>query len=230
MISPYYQDDSVTLYCADCRDIINSLPRIDVLITDPPYLLELHGGGGGALGKRDVFLQTSGFTDKGVDYSFIEKIRYGKHMYPSWFCFCSRLQLPKLLKIASKNKRWNVITWGKTNPVPTCNGKYLSDTEYIVHVWDEGRLFGDMPDKSSFFVYRVGDKETEHPNEKPLALIQKLVRLGSRPGDIILDPFAGSGTTGKAAKILGRKAILIEREEKYCEIIVKRLAQEYLAL
>ena len=67
-----------------------------------------------------------------------------------------------------------------------------------------------------------------HPNEKPVALITNLIL--SHVAQTILDPFAGSGTTGRAAKDLGRKATLIEREGKYCEIAAKRMAQEVFAL
>jgi site-specific DNA-methyltransferase (adenine-specific) len=65
---------------------------------------------------------------------------------------------------------------------------------------------------------------------KPLAVVSKMVRLGSQEGETILDPFMGSGTTLRAAKDLGRKAIGIEIEERYCEIAARRFAQEVLAL
>ena len=72
-------------------------------------------------------------------------------------------------------------------------------------------------------------KETkrEHPTQKPVALMQWCIGLAGEV-ETIIDPFAGSGTTGRAAKDLGKRAVLIEREEKYCEIAAKRLAQEVL--
>ena len=87
-----------------------------------------------------------------------------------------------------------------------------------------------MESKSLFMVYPCGNKTTSHPNEKPLDLVIRLVILGTQEGETILDPFAGSGTTGRAAKDLGRKATLIEREEKYCEIAARRMSQEVFAL
>ena len=67
-----------------------------------------------------------------------------------------------------------------------------------------------------------------HPSPKPECLMRWLVSELSDEGQAILDPFAGSGTTGRAAKDLGRKAVLIEREEKYCEIAARRMGQEVM--
>lgn len=71
-------------------------------------------------------------------------------------------------------------------------------------------------------------RDRQHPNEKPLAMITDMLTLVSHDADLILDPFMGSGTTLRAAKDLGRRAIGIELEEKYCEIAARRLAQEVL--
>jgi len=219
-MKPYYQDDAVTIYYGDNREIVPTLGRFDLLLTDPPY--DVHAGkGGGCFGNRDHLVNTGGFTDGGVDFGFLAGV-------PNWFCFCSRLQLPALLGVAQASPRWNLLTWCKPNPVPTCNNKYLPDVEFVVHGFTSGRLFGDMAVKSCFMLHPCGNKETPHPNEKPLALVGKLVTLGTQPGETILDPFAGSGTTGRAAKDLGRKAVLIEREERYCEIAARRMAQGVL--
>jgi site-specific DNA-methyltransferase (adenine-specific) len=74
-------------------------------------------------------------------------------------------------------------------------------------------------------MHPCGNKETDHPNEKPLSVLSKLVRLGTIEGELIVDPFLGSGTTLVAAKNLGRKAIGIDIEERYCEIAANRLRQ-----
>jgi site-specific DNA-methyltransferase (adenine-specific) len=216
----YYRDDDITIYHADCREIIDGIGPVALMLTDPPY--EVHAGkGGGCFGNRDHLINTGGFTDAGVDFSFLDSAT-------NWFCFCSRLQLRELLGKAEKCERFNLLTWCKPNPVPTCNNKYLPDMEFIVHGFSSGRLFGGMEVKSNFMLYPCGNKETAHPNEKPLPLLHKLVHLGTKEGETILDPFAGSGTTGRAAKDLGRKCIMIEREERYCEIAAKRMAQEVL--
>jgi adenine-specific DNA-methyltransferase len=100
----------------------------------------------------------------------------------------------------------------------------------------------EYEDLRRYFELEKGDPKTEiwnfspdqlklgHPTPKPEELIRFMVRISCRPGGTILDPFAGSGTSGRAAKDLGRKAVLIEREERYCEIAANRLAQEVLPL
>ena len=221
-MKPYYNHGGIKIFHGDCREVLPGLGKVECIITDPPYLLSNYGGGG-AFGDRDHLIKTKGFTDSGVDYSFLDG-------FGSWFCFCSLRQLAELLTIAGKCHRMNLLTWNKSNPVPTCNNKYLPDVEYIVHGFAKGRLFGEFKDKSCFHVLPCGNKETTHPNEKPRRLIERLIRLGSELGDTIIDPFMGSGTTLRAAKDLGRKAIGIELEEKYCEIAAKRLSQEVLAL
>ena len=107
---------------------------------------------------------------------------------------------------------------------------------------DYEELRKDYEGLRRYFALEPGDTKTDvwrfspsgnrlgHPTEKPIALIQFMVRISCRPGGVILDPFAGSGTTGRAAKDLGRKCVLIEREERYCEIAANRMRQQVLPL
>jgi len=219
-ITPFHQEEEGIIYCGDCREILPKLPRVDLVLADPPY--DVHAGKcGGCFGNRKSLVNTGGFTDGGCDYEFLFNI-------PNWFCFCSRKQLRVLLGIAENCERFNILSWCKPNPIPTCNNKYLPDIEFIVHGYQSGRLFGGMSIKSCFFVHPCGRKETEHPNEKPTALIRKLINLGTLLGEIVCDPYLGSGTTAVAAKELGRRFICVDIEEKYCEIAVKRLRQGIL--
>lgn len=219
MLKPYYQDDAVTLYHGDCREIVPQLGRFDLLLTDPPYVISTSGGGIG--GQRKYLSDIKGFTDAGFDMSILDA-------FDNWFCFCAKEQLIELLQKASKN-RWMLVNWNKPNPTPLSNGNYLPDTEYIVHSFQPKRCFGSYREKSRYIEYPA-QQHNLHPNEKPIPVISKLIALGTQTGETILDPFAGSGTTGRAAKDLGRKCTLIEREERYCEIAARRMAQEVLPL
>ena len=84
--------------------------------------------------------------------------------------------------------------------------------------------------KTDVWRFGASGNRSGHPTEKPLDLMRFMVRISCRPGGTVLDPFAGSGTTGRAAKDLARRCVMVEREERYCEIAARRLAQEVLPL
>ena len=218
---PYYQDAMVTLYCADNAELLAAMPKPDLLLTDPPYEVEMQGGG---IGRKREY--THAIKRGGLDIGFDVALLDG---YENWICFGSKNQLPKLIAATGK-RRWALVTWNKPNPTPLVNGNYLPDTEYIVHAFQSGRLYGEYRDRSRYIVWPVEQNEWAHPTVKPLAVVSKMVRLGSNEGQTILDPYAGTGTTLLAAKLLNRHAIGIEIEEKWCEIAATRLSQGVLAL
>lgn len=213
---PEILSDSISLYEGDCKDILPTLSGVDCVITDPPYEITATGGG---IGRSRKYLQlTEGFTDCGFDYGILSR-------FDNWVCFGTLRQVPKLIETAG-DRRWMLITWNKPNPCPLINGNYLPDTEYIIHAWEKGNLYGKFEDKARYIIHRLGDKrDGTHPNEKPEFVMRKLVRTSTDVGQTILDPFAGSGTTGIAAAKEGRKAILIEKDPAYCEVIRKRVRE-----
>ena len=211
---PDWERDGIQLYCADCMDVLPHLSGVDAVVTDPPFEITAQGGGIGA--TRKYLQDTTGFTDCGFDYSILSQ-------FDNWMCFGTLRQVPKLIESVG-DRRWMLVTWNKPNPCPLLNGNYLPDTEYIVHAWSNGCLYGDFYSKARFIVHPSGDKEHgEHPNEKPMPVMIKCVSLASAPEQTILDPFMGSGTTGVACVKLGRNFIGIEKEPKYFEIAVKRI-------
>lgn len=213
-------DDGITLLWGDCRELLPQLEpgSVDLVLTDPPYDVVATGAGIG--GRRKYLADIVDFTDGGFDISILDQ-------FDNWVCFCTKAQLKDLL-CATGKRRWMLITWNKPNPTPLCNSNYLPDTEYIVHAFQSGRLFGDYRDKSRFIVHPVTKTGLDHPNIKPLAVVTKMVRLGSQPGELVIDLYAGSGTTGRACKDLGRKCLMIEIEEKYVKIAAERLRQKIL--
>jgi DNA modification methylase len=221
---PYYDDGACQIWHGDCREILPQLEPVDVVITDPPYEITAVGGG---IGRQRAYLAgIQGHIDGGFDVELLRP-------YTSWFCFCGKEQLPKLIAEATAQaKRWMLITWNKPNPAPLVNANYLPDTEYVIHGFKSAAsLYGAYADRSRYIVHPAEQNgDMGHPTVKPLSVMKKLVRVGSLPGHTVLDPFMGSGSTLRAAKDLGRKAIGIELEEKYCEIAAKRLAQGALDL
>lgn len=207
----------VKLYCADCMDVLPTLGKVDLCLTDPPYVMTANGGG---IGKRRKYLaDILGNLDAGFNFSLLSQ-------FENWFCFCSKEQLPKMLSFAETKHRWMLIVWNKPNPTPLCENTYLPDCEYIVHAFGKNRVFGEYKDKSRVIIHNVEKNDFNHPTVKPIRVIQKLVVLGSEQGETIADPFMGSGTTGVAALKCGRKFIGIEKEPKYFEIAKRRICQE----
>jgi len=215
----YYHEDGppeITIYNGDCLEILPLLPKVDLVVTDPPY--EVWAKNCRLAGDRAYLKDiTTAAIDKGFDEKILTK-------FNNWFCFCSRKQLLKILEIAhAGGGNWMLLTWNKTNPTPLTNNNYLPDTEYIVHKYESGRLFGEYRDKSRFIVYPVEQNGFDHPTVKPLRVINKLFKLGSKESETILDPFLGSGTTLVACKELKRNGIGIEISPKYCEVAKQRL-------
>ena len=188
-----------------------------VLITDPPYEITASGGGMGA--ERKDLNATEGFTDCGFKYEVLDA-------FPNWVCFGTLRQVPKMIERVG-TRRWMLVTWNKQNPSPLCNGNYLPDTEYIVHAWSSGMLFGDFKDKARYIVHPLGDKEHgEHPNEKPIRVMSKMVRLASPVNGLVVDLFAGSFSTAIACVRNGRRFIGCDNDERWCEVGANRIQQE----
>jgi hypothetical protein len=224
---PYYDQDGVTIYHGDCLDVLPTLGQVNHVITDPPYDKWTHVGARTSKGGS--------IRPLGIDFAPV-----GSDV--EWF----------LLPCLSLAHRW-VIVFCALEQL----GAYQSSAPdaYVrsgVFRRHSGPQFsGDRPAQGAeglAILHRPGQKkwngggvaavwecskETQtrlHPTPKPEKLMADLVMQFTDPGETILDPFMGSGTTLVAAKRLGRKAIGIEREEKYCEIAAKRLAQGALPL
>lgn len=219
-MKPYYEHAGITIYHGDCRKILPHLPKVNAVITDPPYVIK-HVHGGGIASARKFYAEgaLAGLCDFNLR-AYRGVLTYADELV----AFGSRDQIvefPVFLKSAFGNT--DLHFWHKINPVPFVNNTWLSDVEYIFLGWKK-KSHAKVPMALKSKVYRSGiDTENLHPTQKPLALIEKYLQILNP--QTILDPFMGSGTTLVAAKNLGRKAIGIEIEEKYCEIAVKRLAQ-----
>lgn len=227
---PYYEQDGITIYHGDCREVLTELAA-DALITDPPYGVALkkktsdyrgsrHFDGGESL-KASVLYEDSPEHVRSLIQDVIPRalecvsralIFPGARMmfaYPE----------PKAVGCVFTPNGAGRSSWGFQCMHPILfYGKdpYLEDRK------------GGRP--NSFRTEQPNKEKIDHPCPKPLAWMRWAVVRASREGETVLDPFMGSGTTLLAAKELGRRAIGIEIEERYCEIAAKRLQQSVMAL
>jgi site-specific DNA-methyltransferase (adenine-specific) len=211
-MTPYYEEKGITIYHGDCREILPTLEKVDLLLTDPPYGINYKHG----IAKGPNASKFDGKTIHGDDKPFdplfllhFEKlILWGANNYSS--------RLPQSGGWFVWDKRCGSVV----NDMSDCELAWtnlMNTARMFYHVWDGFRR------GSQTGVDRL------HPTEKPISLMKWCI-LQAKKADTILDPFMGSGTTLRAAKDLGRKAVGIEIEERYCEIAVKRLSQEVFAL
>lgn len=129
--------------------------------------------------------------------------------------------------IGKHNCRFELFTWHKSNPIPTCNNKYLSDTEYCLMFRAENtKIEGTYETKSKYFISQLNKKDKnlyEHPTIKPIEFVKNHIINSTKENDIVLDCFLGSGTTAVACKELGRKYIGFEIDYNYFNIAKNRL-------
>lgn len=145
------------------------------------------------------------------------------------YFFCSQKQIPILYKYFVENKKcnWNLLCWHKTNPIPACGNKYLSDSEYIMFFREKGvKIYGSYDSKFTYYISKsnMEDKRKfKHPTIKPLDIVKNLIINSSNENDLILDPYMGSGTTGVACRELKRDFIGCEINKEYFDIAKKRV-------
>lgn len=211
----YYQESGITIYHGDCREILPQLEPVDLVLTDPPYgigesrarVLSRSSNGSKKWGTaKATDYGDFEWDSKPVEYGILEKcidmsqrmICFGGNYYPF-----------------PPSRCW--LVWDKET------GNDFADAELAWTNLDSAvRL-----KRYLWAGFRKEKPESRyHPTQKPLEVIAWALSLAPESCEIILDPFMGSGTTLRAAKDLGRKAIGIEIEEKYCEIAAKRLQQE----
>jgi DNA modification methylase len=212
---PFYSDSAVTLYHGDAREIVPLLGRFDLLLTDPPYGIKQDRGmgGGGVDGfgnniKRTPKVYAGGWDSERPEAALFATLLESSSEHIIW----GGNYFADVLPVQSK---W--LVWDKEQTMPTYSDAELAWTTLSGVSVKMFRYCG-----SGLMAKEQG---REHPTQKPLALM--IWCLGFAPeAQTILDPFAGSGTTGRACKDLGRKCVLIEREEKYAEIAARRMGQE----
>lgn len=149
------------------------------------------------------------------------------------YIWCNKAQIPDYFNFyVNKHKcKFDIICWHKTNALPTYSNKYLSDTEYCLYFRKGGKCSPQSyEDAQTFYVAPINHKDKKewgHPTIKPLDITEKFIRNSSKEGDIILDPFIGSGTTAVAAKNNNRHYIGYEINNEFYKVAKNRLGEPY---
>ena len=212
----YYSDDSVVLLHGDCLELADLWTCADVLVTDPPY---------GSGGMAKLYGRTLSAAGRGRIIASDETAEVRDAALALWadrpvLCFGTP-------RMAEPPGGWDYrLVWDKREP--GLNGGPWRYTHESIFVRGDGWV---RVNASSFSIISVpsgngSPEKADHVHAKPVALMQKLI--SAAPPGVIADPFAGSGSTLVAAKALGRRAIGVELEERYCEIAARRLSQGVL--
>lgn len=149
--------------------------------------------------------------------------------FRNWYMFCNKNLLATILiELNKRNIRYfDVLVWHKLNPIPAYKFHYMNDLEYIVFVCEnKGTMTNIFETSSKVFSSNIAGgmvKESMHPTEKPKQIIEKFIRNSSVEGQMIYDPFSGSGTTAVVAKALKRNFIGAEIDEKFYKYSLERL-------
>lgn len=223
---PYYDHGGITIYHGDCREVLSTLGRsAKCVLTDPPYGISFRSNFGG---RFDAIA-----GDDAVPIEWADNLRRiclpAARIY--WFTHESGIAVVRDCLAGLGYQLSRMLVWDKLSPNHGGLEDYSARTEYIVAALAKGcatKLRGAR-DSNLIAVPRVDGRLLCHPNEKPYTLMSYLIIRSTDPDDLVLDPFCGVGPTLHAARDLGRRAIGIEIEEKYCEIAVRRLEQEVLA-
>lgn len=226
MSAPYYDDGQVQLWLGDCREILPALTA-DVLVTDPPYGIEM-GVGADMRGTRNR-------TKAGLAKTMYASYEDTYENYVSIIC-------PVIAQSLSMVRRGAVFSGPHLQELPkaaavggvycpSASGRHQWGFKAFLPVLFYGvspTLQGGKGAKPNVLQSTAVAEKNGHPCPKPISWMRWLVGVAALPGETVLDPFAGSGTTLVAAREVGCKAIGIEVDERYCEIAARRLSQGVL--
>lgn len=220
-MEPYYERDGVAIYHADSREVLAELETgcADLVLTDPPYGMSYESTTGATIrcdGGAQAFRLWRGCL---VDLDRV--LRSPAHTY----VFCHWESLPDFYDaIVPFWRVKNALVWDKRNYGPgDVKGDYAHDYELVLFAHKGRRELNDGRDLSVRHVPIVNHRARIHPTQKPVELLAYYIRKSTEPGELVIDPFTGSGATLRAALATGRRAIGIEVDERFCERAAEQL-------
>lgn len=212
-MTPYYQDDLVTLYHGDCREILPTLDA-DVVVTDPPF---------------NVGKDYGVYKDKLPDDEYEDMMRVVAAAAPRHGWVAPHVQLRLFLELLGPHAVTVVVRRGAAGPY---RFGWANQFEMLLAVGKPNRMTPDLWDdirlKGEGYFFR--EDHYDNPGYTPYQILARLVSLLSLPGELVVDPFSGTGTTLHAAKAQGRRVVGIEVDERWCDVAAARCAQEVLDL
>lgn len=228
--------EDIKLINDDCFQAIKNIDKesVDLILTDPPYLISrktnFSKGGGCEKKYGSISMDFGEWDNKDFD---IKKLlfHYGRILKEGGtmivFFDIFKMQSIYDASISLKLNQPRIGVWDKSNAVPI-NAKinYLSNCReyFISFTKGKKRTFNSYYDKAFYSYPIVGGKErTSHPTQKPVKLMQDIIKTNTNENDVVFDSFMGSGSTGVACVNTGRKFIGIELDEKYFNIAKKRI-------
>ena len=223
----------------DCLELMKNIPdkSIDLIVTDLPYLISTINGGGTINNVKKLNKSLQELDTANIIMGYDIK-HFGEHFIRimkeiNIYFWCNKTQIPEYFEfyVGEHKCKFDILCWHKTNALPTYSNKYLTDTEYLLYFRKgKGKCFPcSYEDAKTYYNAPINIKDKErynHPTVKPLPIIEKIVRNSSREGEIVFDPFMGSGTTGVACINTNRDFIGMELDEKYFNIAKERIENE----
>lgn len=225
-----------TLYLGDCRDVLPTLPKVDAVVTDPPYSISVEGSNQvrrDGSRKLDFFEGDSDWASMTALVLDVWSICLDLLKDDgSAYTYCGHRQFGPLIEAAeARGLSTRFLVWTKPCPPPAMKGNgYRAAAELCVYAYGPRRTFTgvQVPNVIVCDTFRHGQPgKVAHPTQKPIPTIQPLVDYSTRVGETVIDPFMGSGTTGVACANLGRSFIGIEREPTYFDIACRRIEEAY---
>lgn len=216
----------------DALKLMAEMPSesVDLVVTDPPYGM---GYRSNMRPKHERFaaIENDATFDPEWQLAWMKECYRVLKPDTHFYAFCSDHHIGRFRDTAAEAGFTvrRTLVWHKGGGgMGDLSGDYAHETEFVVFGHKGRRDLGGGRISNVFAVPKVRPREMRHPTEKPVGIVRTLVQKSSNPGDVVLDPFAGSGTTGQAAREEGRRFVLIERDPAYLDTINARLAQRGL--